>query len=756
MRPSLATAAVCALALGLSACPHPTPRVPDAGSPSNDAGPPPAPPLGAHRPAAGDSITFAVRSAAATRIEIELFAQPIGSASVLSVPLQQSGEVWSATVKTHDLQNAGISGTVYYGYRAWGPNWPFDPSWAPGSNAGFVADVDDQGNRFNPNKLLVDPYARELSHDPFQPTMPDPSVYGVGSNDRDKDSAPSAPKGIVLPDAPLDSGVRPTWPLRDDVIYEVHLRGLTENYPDAGCPGTYAAAATQAGYLSALGITAVEFLPVQETQNDTNTDTAPGNYWGYSTLGFFSPDRHYACDKTPGGPTHEFAAMVAAFHAQGLKVFLDVVYNHTSETGSSSLFSFRGLDNARYYELDATGHGNADFTGLGGTVNTSTPMVRDLVMDSLHYWVGSLGVDGFRFDLGAILGNACSAVCFQFDATDAANVLNRAVAELPGIALIAEPWGIGNGTYEVGSFPPGWSTWNDQNRDRLKRSQNALGAGSPDPGGIATSVAGSSDIYGTGGRGPWASINYVVSHDGFTLHDQYSCTAPNDSQAFPYGPSSGGSNNDIPWDQGGDPALQAQAARNGFALILTQAGVPMFTGGDEFGRTIRCNNNSYNLDSIGTWLDWSLLPANQTLQTFASRAIGFRRAHSALRPSAYWTGTDHNGNGLKDVTWYDPSGAEASGAYFSDANANFLAWRVDGTEAGDTVRSIYVAYNQGTAAVTATLPPAASGFHWYQLGDTSAAMAGAGYFAAPGSESVWSPGTYPVAPRSVAVLVERP
>jgi isoamylase len=754
MRRTLGRAAICALALALAGCPHPTPLVPDAGSPA-DAGLPAAPPLGAHWTAAGDAISFAVRSGAATRIELELFAQAMGAPSVLSVPLQQNGDVWFATVTAHDFQAAGIASTVYYGYRAWGPNWTFDPSWTPGSSAGFLSDVDDQGSRFNPNKLLVDPYAREHSHDPFQPGMPDPSVYDVGSTDRIKDSASSATKGIALSDDAFDAGVKPSWPLKDDVIYEVHLRGLTENDPDAGCPGTYAAAAGKAGYLHDLGITAVEFLPVQETQNDTNTDTAPGNYWGYSTLGFFAPDRHYACDTSPGGPMREFAAMVAAFHAQGIKVFLDVVYNHTAETGSSSLLSFRGLDNARYYELDATGHGYADFTGLGGTVDTSTPVVRDLVMDSLHYWVGTLGVDGFRFDLGAILGNACSAVCFQFDASDPASVLNRAVAELPGTALIAEPWGIGNGTYEVGSFPPGWSTWNDQNRDRLKSSQNALGAGATPPtmGGIATGVAGSSDIYGTGGRGPWASIDYVVSHDGFTLHDLYTCGAPNNSQAFPYGPSSAGSNNNISWDQGGDPALQAQAARNGFALLMTEAGVPMFTGGDEFGRSMLCNNNPYNLDSIANWLDWSALPADQTLQIFASRAISFRRAHSALRPSTYWTGVDHNGNGLKDVTWLDPTGQEASSQYFN--SQGFLAWRVDGTESGDTARSIYVAYNQGTTLVTATLPSAAAGFQWYQLGDTSAAMATAGYFAAPGTESAWSAGTYTVAPRSVVVLVER-
>jgi isoamylase len=756
MRRSLGTTATCALALGLAGCPHPAPRVPDGGSPPNDAGSPVAPPLGAHESAAGDSISFAVRSVAATRIELELFAQPLSAPAALSVALQRSGDVWFTTLKTQDLRTAGIATTVYYGYRAWGPNWAYDPSWAPGSNAGYLTDVDDQGNRFNPNKLLVDPYARELSHDPFQPGMADPSVYNVGSGNRDKDSAQSATKGIVLPETPLDAGVRPSWPLRDDIIYEVHLRGLTANDPDAGCPGTYAAAAARAGYLHDLGVTAVELLPVQETQNDTNTGTAPGNYWGYSTLGFFAPDRHYACDATPGGPTREFAAMVAAFHARGIKVFLDVVYNHTPETGSSSLLSFRGLDNARYYELDASGHGYADFTGLGGTVNTSTPIVRDLVMDSLRYWVGTLGVDGFRFDLGAVLGNACSAVCFQFDPSDTAGVLQRAVVELPGIALIAEPWGIGNGTYEVGSFPAGWSTWNDQNRDRLKRSQNALGNGSPTPGGIATSVAGSSDLYGSGGRGPWASIDYLVSHDGFTLHDIYTCNAPNNSQAFPYGPSSNGSNNNISWDQGGDSALQAQAARNAFALVMTEAGVPMFTGGDEFGRTVRCNNNPYNLDSVGNWLDWSSLPANQTLQTFVSRAIAFRRAHPALRPSAYWAGVDHNGNGLKDVTWYAPTGGEASSTYFSDPNANFLAWRVDGTEAGDPARSVFVAYNQGTSPVVAMLPGPAAGFHWYQLGDTSAAMVASGYFAAPGTESVWGSGTYTVAPRSVAILVERP
>jgi isoamylase len=726
----------------------------DAGSGAADAGDAGA--LGAQWLDGGSGIAFSIRSANATRMELSLFSQSLGASAVLTVPLAQSGDTWQTSVTLSQLQAAGINSTVYYGYRAWGPNWPYDPSWTPGSDVGFSAQVDAQGNRFNPNKLLMDPYAREISHDPYQPGMADQNIYDASSRNRDKDSAPSAMKGIVLVPQPLDFGTKPAGALKDDIIYEVHLRGLTENAPDAGsCPGTYAAAATWVPYLKSLGVTAVEFQPIFETENDTNTDTEPSNYWGYSTLAFFAPDRHYACDQSPGGPTREFVAMVHAYHDAGLKVVLDVVYNHTAETGSQAVLSWVGLDNATYYELDATGTGYQDNTGLGSNVNAANPIVRDWVMDSLHYWTQTMGADGFRFDLAPILGNGCLSVCFQFDPYDPANVLNRAVAELPGTLLIAEPWASGTGTYQVGAFPVGWSSWNDQFRNGVRSAQNELGVSAPTMGGLSGWLNGSPTVYDNG-QGPEASINYLVSHDGFTLNDLYSCDAPNDTQAFPYGPSTGGSTYNLSWDQGGAAVAQAQAARTGMLLLMTSAGTPMMTGGDEILRTVRCNNNPYNLDSVATWLDWSTLPAHQDQLTFTQRLLAFRSAHAALRPGAYRTGAQPATAHLPDVSWYMADGQVASAGYLTDGTQTFLAERISGEGTGDTVESVLVAYNEGASTVSLSLPASvSSSMNWYLIADTSSALASSGYVVVPGTETAWTSSTYSVASRSAVIFVER-
>jgi len=745
-RPSmLLMAALCALA-GVAcqtARSAATDAGPDAGLPdagSTSLGP------GAHWTDGGATLVFEVRSARATRIELSVFARALGAPAAATFGMTASQDRWQVAIPAAELAAAGVGSTVYYGFRAWGPNWTYDSAWSPGSSAGFAADVDAQGNRFNPNKLLIDPYARELSHDPYQPGMADSSVYDVGPADRNKDSASSAAKSIVVSDPGVDAGQHPAWGIADDVIYEVHLRGLTQGDPDAGCPGTYRAAADRAPYLKALGVTAVEFLPVQETQNDTNTDQAPGNYWGYSTLAFFAPDRRYACDRTPGGPTREFAQMVAAFHDQGLKVLLDVVYNHTAETGGGAVFSWVGLDNASYYELDAAGTGYYDNTGLGGNVNVANPIVRDLVLDSLKAWVG-LGVDGFRFDLAAVLGNACAKGCYRFDAADPANVLNRAVHELPGTVLIAEPWGIGAGTYQLTGFPTGWSSWNDQFRDRLRNSQNKLGFSAPTMRALGNQLNGSPDLFNTAGRGPPASINYLVSHDGFTLNDLFSCNAADNAQAWPYGPSGGGTTNNLSWDHGGDAVAQAQAVRTGLALLMTAAGTPMMTGGDEFARTVHCNNNPYNLDSVGNWLAWPSAAAHADEVTFLARLLAFRGAHPALRPAQF--------RAPSALAWLDASGAVASSGYLDDPNATFLAVRILSTPPGESARSLLVAYNEGSQAVTFILPSASSGAQWYLAADTSSTPAVPGFMAVPGTESPWTSATFPMDARAVVMFVER-
>ncbi|HSO31870.1 MAG TPA: alpha-amylase family glycosyl hydrolase, partial [Labilithrix sp.] len=574
-----------------------------------DAKPPPAflPPFGAWFD--GDTMRFRARSANATRLEVSLFAEAVGAAKLTVVLSRTTGsDVWEGAAPLADVRKAGVTAAVYYGYRAWGPNWTYTPSWKPGAEAGFVADVDGAGNRFNPNKLLIDPYAREVSHDPVVPGRRDGSIYAVGPANRTKDSAPLAPTSIVLPTEGLDKGTKPARAFKDDIVYEVHLRGLTRGDASLGeCAGTYQAAMSRVPYLKALGVTAIELLPVQETQNDTNdleVGTGGDNYWGYSTLAYLAPERRYACDRSPGGPTRELAAMVKSFHDADIKVFVDVVYNHTAEGGGSSLLSLRGMDNASYYELADDAGRFADNTGIGANVNVTSDMARGLIVDSLKYWSEQLGVDGFRFDLAAVLGNSCKRGCFSYDKGDARGVLQRAHSELPGVPLIAEPWGIGNGTYQLGNFPAGWSEWNGQFRDVVRAAQNQIGAGAPTPGVLSNVLSGSSNLYADDGRTPAASVNFLVSHDGFTLRDVYSCNGKNNGQPWPYGPSDGGEDNNHSWDHGGDQAAQRQAVRTGLALLMVSSGVPMITGGDELHRTLRCNNNGYNLDSPANWIDW--------------------------------------------------------------------------------------------------------------------------------------------------------
>lgn len=736
-----------------------------------------APPLGAHYDDAKANIGFAVASAAATRIDVYLYAEAEGAQEKLRVPLTESGDVFAATVPVSDLTEAGITGEVYYGYRAWGPNWGFDAAWEPGSQAGFSADVDAEGNRFNPNKLLLDPYATEVSHDPTRPGMTDEGVYASGPEHRAKDSGRVAPKGIVLADAGGDTGTAPSRPLKDDVVYEVQLRGLTMN--DASVPeaerGTYAGAARKAAELAALGVTAVEFLPLAEGPNDHNDatpdSTAGDNYWGYQSLNFFAPDRRYASDTSPGGPTTEFKRMVKAFHDAGLKVFVDVVYNHTGEgyawsagdKNTYNLLSYRGLDNPGYYSLTADKQGSWDNTGVGGNVNTYNPMTRDLIVDSLRYWRETLGVDGFRHDLASVLGNTCQHGCFRYDRDDPDTALNAITAALPprpdaggtGTDWIAEPWALGEGTYQVGNFPEGWSEWNDKYRDTLRADQNKLGAEPVTPGQLATRIAGSSDLYGDDGRTPSASVNFAVAHDGFTLKDLYSCNGKDNGQSWPYGPSDGGSDHNLSWDHGGDATAQRQAARTGMAALLTSAGTPMITGGDEHLRSLRCNNNPYNLDSAANWLDHSPDTDQSEFGDFTAGLLDFRAAHPSLRPSDFYTGTDGNGNGMADLDWFTPAGSEPDASYFDNPGNHALSWRLDGTEFGDPYDAIYIGYNGWSDKVDFTLPPAPEGKTWHRVTDTASFAEGPGQVAAPGSEERLDDATYGVNARSLVVLIAK-
>jgi isoamylase len=715
--------------------------------------------LGAKYDVTNSNITFRVYSLRATRIELDLYAVSYGAPEVAKYALNQdASNIWSVTVPISALRAAGINGTVFYGYRAWGPNWPYSSTWTPGSSAGFIVDVDAGGNRFNPNKLLFDPYALELSHDPLNPNNSDATVFASGAHGRTLDSGPKAPKGIALAPDITSVGTKPTRAQKDDIIYEVHVRGLTENDPTIPVQyrGTYRGAALKAASLASLGVTAVEFLPVQETQNDANDviqdSTSGANYWGYATLNYFAPDRRYASDRSPGGPTREFKAMVKAFHDASMKVFIDVVYNHTGEGGAwnpsdtttYNLFSFRGLDNPTYYSLTADLQYSWDNTGVGGNFNTYNPIAQNLIIDSLAYWRDTMGVDGFRFDLASVLGNTCQDGCFNFDKMDPNNALNRIVRELPprppdggsGVDLIAEPWAIGNGTYQVGGFPTGWSEWNGVYRDNLRRAQNELGVVPVSVAVLATRFSGSSDLYRNNGRAPWNSVNFMVAHDGFTLKDLYSCDSPNNSQPWPYGPSDGGNTSNDSWDQGGAAPDERRAARTGLAFLMVSAGTPMMTGGDEHLRSLNCNNNPYNLDSIGDWLNYSFTTDQTNFGIFAQRMIAFRNAHPALRPQTWYSPSDNNGNGMVQLQWYTPAGTVADATYWSASSNHSIAWELDGTEFADPASAIYVAYNGWSGGVKFILPSPGDGRNWYRVTDTCNWADGADTVAVPDSESL--------------------
>ncbi|MDO6719192.1 isoamylase [Psychrosphaera sp. 1_MG-2023] len=698
--------------------------------------------LGANYSVNQQQINFRIFSANATKVELYLYDQATGVEEVAQYSLtKDNNDIWSTTLDVNAL-DPRLSNTIYYGYRVWGPNWPYNAAWEKGTNVGFISDVDAQGNRFNPNKLLSDPYAKELSHDHLTPQWNDGTIYASGPSYRNIDSGLQAPKGILLAADSQSIGIKPTRALKDDIIYEVNVRGLTKN--DTSIPeqfrGTYQGAALKAQYLADLGISAVEFLPVQETQNETNdmvTSTDGDNYWGYMTLNYFAPDRRYASDKSAGGPTKEFKAMVKAFHDKGIKVFIDVVYNHTGEGGAwingdsstYNLYSWRGLDNSTYYSLTNDKQHSWDNTGVGGNYNTVNPIAQDLIIDSLEYWQTTLGVDGFRFDLASVLGNTCEHGCFNFDKMASNNALNRIINEFTerptwggqGSDFIAEPWAIGGNSYQVGGFPAGWSEWNGKYRDTLRKDQNLLGAEDTTLGELANIFTGSASLYQDDGRAPWNSVNFVVAHDGLTLKDLYSCNSSNNSQLWPYGPSDGGESNNHSWDQGWYNQAQEQrkAARNGFALLMLSAGTPMITGGDEYLRSIQCNNNPYNLDSIANWLNFDWSADQQNFNTFAKRMIEFRKNHPSLRPASFYQGIDTNSNYMEQLVWFQPDGNVASGQYFNDANNHAIAYRIDSSEFNEQTSAIYVAYNGWSGNVNFTLPWPGAGKNWYRVTDTS-------------------------------------
>ncbi len=751
--------------------------------------------LGNYLDAGSAELSFSLFSANAERVEVSLFTQALGGAPVGKILLAKDPRApgrWRVSLSRAERKTLGLADgqTLYYGYRLWGPNWRYDPAWQPGTDIGFQSDVDENGNRFNPNKLVYDPRALELSHDPVNPHFSDEGVYGTGPINRVRDSGFVAPKGVVLnPPAETRSPIQRA--LKKEIIYEAHVRGLTMADPDVpeAERGTFRGAARKAKYLKELGITTVEFLPVHAFQNELNSaeGTRGNNYWGYMTNSFFALNRRFAtkaAQATPGGTMEEFREMIDAYHREGIKVIMDVVYNHTGEAGASgydgevtSILSMRGIDSSTYYQVADNPHKFKDNTGCGANLNCANPHTRQLVLDSLKLY-RSLGVDGFRFDLASVLGNVHErGDVFFFDHRPAENVLNQALLALPGrpydggdgMDLIAEPWAIGDNSFQVGGFPYGWAEWNGHGfRDPMRISQNKMGVERVTPGEIAHAIAGSRNIFGRSGRLPGHSINFMVAHDGFPNADLYRYNEKQNNQRGHFGPSNGGEDRNLSWNQalpGGTPAQtlarQKEAAAKGLASSLLSFGIPMFTAGDEMLRTQRGNNNMYNVDSPGSWLDWSLAKKEAGFLEYTKRLIAFRHAHPIFSEGRELTGAIQP-SGLKDVSWHQADGASAeTQTYMDDPAQTFLAYRVDTSGTSDTCRSIYIANNYGGSGREIRLPPPAAGKKWYWAGDTSSHYDSVFRLTKVGEETVLHPaeptglGAYLIGPRALALFVEK-
>ncbi|CAN5334706.1 glycogen debranching protein GlgX [soil metagenome] len=569
----------------------------------------------------------------------------------------------------------------------------------PGVGPGQRYGVRVHGPDSNPAKLLIDPYARAIEG-AYQPHE------AVLDRTSDLDSAPHVPRGVVVDDRFDWSGDRPPRvPWEDTVLYELHVRGFTMRHPDVpeGLRGTYAGLAHPAaiGHLTDLGVTSVQLLPVQHFVSEPRL-LARGlsNYWGYNTLGFFAPHAGYA---SGSGPVAEFKAMVAALHAAGLEVILDVVYNHTAEGDEHGpTLSFRGIDEAAYYRRDAGGRYD-DMTGCGNTLDTRRPQVLALVLDSLRYWVGETHIDGFRFDLATALvrGSAFLAAVEQDP------VLSQ-------VKLIAEPWDLGEDGYRVGRFPPPWTEWNDQYRNTVRHFWAGGNGGVRE---LGYRLSGSSDLYPD--RRPHASVNYVTAHDGFTLRDLVSYQHKHNQDNGE--DNRDGEEHNRSWNCGAegestDPAvlaLRRRQTRNLLATLLLSAGVPMLTAGDELRRTQRGNNNAYCQDNEPSYLDWDLDAEARALRDWTARLIALRQASPVLRRQAFFDGHELPGLGVKDLAWFTADGREMTAEdWYADTAT--IAMYLDGRGQPEQTedRSYLVILHAGEQDTTARLPgpPWATGY----------------------------------------------
>ncbi|MGH8960759.1 MAG: glycogen debranching protein GlgX [Jatrophihabitantaceae bacterium] len=545
------------------------------------------------------------------------------------------------------------------------------------------------GHRFNPHKMLLDPYAKAIAGE----LRWDDALFGyrLGGRNADltadrRDNAAFMPAGVVIdPGFDWDGDRSPKTPWNESVIYELHVKGFTQRHPEIPpeLRGTYSGLAHPAAiaHLTALGVTAVELMPVHHRLTTRPlADRGLSDYWGYNTIGFFAPDRRFSRTPTPGAQVAEFKSMVRALHGAGLEVILDVVYNHTAEGNQlGPTLSFRGIDNAAYYRLDEDRRFYTDFTGCGNSLNMRHPQTLRLIMDSLRYWIVEMHVDGFRFDLASALARELH----QVDRLGAFFDIIHQDPVISQVKLIAEPWDVGAGGYQVGEFPPLWTEWNGRYRDTV-RSFWAHGA----PDGVrdlAFRLSGSSDLYGDDGRLPIASINFVTAHDGFTMRDLV-------SYEHKHNEANGESNRDGTDDNRsyncgveGDPApddvvtLRRRQARNLLATLLLSTGAPMLVAGDERWRTQAGNNNAYVQDNEVSWLDWTSAEAAEDLLALTRRLLALRRAAPVLRQRAFFEGRPVDGEGgCKDLAWFHPAGRELTEPDWFDIGLRTIGMYLDG------------------------------------------------------------------------------
>jgi len=685
----------------------------------------------------GEGVNFALFSERAEGVELCLF-DSSGKRETHRIPMpEQTDQVW------HCYLPEARPGTVY-GYRVDGP---YDPA---------------QGLRFNRNKLLLDPYAMQIIDDMrWQDAH---FAYKIGHRKEDlsfdrRDSAAGMLKGVVVdPAFTWGADAPPRTPWHRTVIYELHVRGFTMAHPDVPprLRGTYAGLATAPviDYLQKLGITAVELMPVHAFVDDRRLiERGLRNFWGYNSIGFFAPEPRYSSTNH----IHEFKTMVKTLHSAEIEVILDVVYNHTAEGNQlGPTLSFRGIDNTSYYRLVPDNpRYYVDYTGTGNTLNMLHPRVLQLIMDSLRYWVEEMHVDGFRFDLAATLARELHEV----DRLGAFLDIIHQDPVLSQAKLIAEPWDLGEGGYQVGKFPVGWAEWNDRYRDAVRSYWKGDGGLI---GELAYRITGSSDLYARSGRRPYASINFVTAHDGFTLEDLVSYNRKHNE-------ANGEDNRDgteynRSWNCGtegrtDDPEvnrIRAQQKRNFLATLLLSQGVPMLRAGDDIGHTQQGNNNAYCQDNEISWLDWDPARMDHELRAFLQRMIALRRDHPVFRRRNFFQGRKIRGAEIKDIVWLNPDGEEMTDQEWNQDFARCLGVVLSGAavdevdERGRRVRdeNFVLLMNAHHEEIPFTLA-ASRDAGWLVLVDTSCQTSRDARTHYQGGES------YPLKARSLALLVER-